>query len=325
MSRNGLPRDLYAGVVAGELMQKGYFGQESQYFGCVYRQYDRNQYMISSDENKIYNTAARLLYEGTVISPVLSFSKRWNAAEDRAEADKRMVTEIKRQLTNDFPEYLLELLTSLSEITNQNTALPILESYRASLAIDSNPPKRQGFLGLVKKARASKLLDALSTQNLINNFAASELPDTIDGQGCTFSGIAYLDESRCWQLYVNAYMPAVMSKKIKLAQNKRNTTPIFTHSYSFNNDCYHNINKMRSEFEETLGQVFDKDYLDVVEQLQALPSAIDERIIWQKLVDTEKDLQPLAKAALNGYMYLWHLQPLDLLVGNGSTESKVLF
>jgi|GEM_PF-1625315 hypothetical protein len=305
----GLPRDLFAGVLAGELMDKGYFGQESQYFGCVYRQYSSNQYMISRDENKIYNAAARLFYEGIVISPVFSFSKRWDAAQNPVEADKHMTIEIKRQLAHDFPENLLDLLTGLSEITDKNTASILLKSYMASLSIDSDPLKKQGLLGLIKKARVSKILDARGAQQLINSFAGYDMPDNIEGPGCNFSGIAYLDESRCWRLYVNAYMPAVITKKIKIAQNRRNTTPMFTYSYPFNNDCYHNINKIRGEFEETLRQVFDKDYLDVVEQLDSLPSAINESIWKSKLMDIEKDLQPLAKAALNGYMYLWHLQP----------------
>lgn len=305
MTTRKLPRDLYAGVIAGELMERGYFGKETQYFGCIYRQGSETLCEISSDAEKIYHTAARLFYQGGVISPVMSFSRRSDLKDVAAKQAIR--EELERELRQTFPEDLLGLLTCLSEMPDRNKALPLLKSFRDTLDVVREPQRRRGFVGLVRQARLSKTLDAVQEKALLDNLPAPVLAEALgDARVCNFSGFAYLDKTSHWQFYMNAYLPAVIEKKVRLMQQRAATTPTFTQHYALTNDYLNSIHNIRSDFEGLLRKIFDDGYREAVQALQSLPSAIDGQMDKQKVEDIEKKLPRQGKALLQAYLFRWH-------------------
>ncbi len=307
MAAGRLPRDLYAGVVAGELMHQGYFGQEKEYFGCAYWQEEKLAYIFSGDETEVYGKAAQLTEQGRIVSPVLNHLKRWEGAKKGGEMEKVLRVEMRQRLTDSFPEPLFGLLQRVSEVSSPNTGLSVLKSYGASLASDGSGQKQRAFGGLVQRAWLGKTIDGVNARALTEGLMEAEPLKGGGPEKRTFFGMAYVDEGGDWQVYSNAYLPAVIKRKVELTQNGRLSTPLFTESYGMRNEGLTNIGVLREGFEELLSRVFDGEYLRVLQELHNLPGVLGEGELGQEVKRLGSNLNPVSRGMLKRYAFLWRM------------------
>jgi len=67
-----MQRDLFAGAMAGQIIEEGNYGEEFQCFGLVYWQQGKVQSLISTDETVIFDKLEHCFSKGIVTSPVFS-------------------------------------------------------------------------------------------------------------------------------------------------------------------------------------------------------------------------------------------------------------
>ena len=304
----GLPRDLFAGVLAGKLMEDGYFDEEYQYSGCAYWLQDKVQYLISPDQDLVCKANADFISKGVITSPVMNFFRRVQINGDqKLQTEQRLLEEFKKQLEISFPLKWFALLVSYARVENEKSAFPLLNNYGKSLVNKNNGYKFMVFKGLVEMARIAKTLDADSAQMLLGYFEEANPAEDEEELDSTLFGLAYFDEKKdTWKYYTNFYQPGILTKKYQLAQQNILTTPLIAKNYSLKNSCLNNSD-IKADFETLLRGIFDSEYLDLLKKLHALPAVINKKMFKQETEKISYELLPVAKEALNAYAFQWHV------------------
>lgn len=298
-------RDLKANLVAGDLVKDGYFGDEYQCFGFASWENNRVHYFLSPDENELYTAVEMKMSQGTITTPVMEILRHLKIADEQKEQVwQDLKEELRKKIMEIYSREYFAMLSYFAGLPDQNTAYPLLEQYRNSLP-QLTAQKEQTFAGLVRMAKAAKILNAEHTEALLQGMEDTPLPSDINT--CrTISGFAYWD-NRAWQYYSNGYHSKTIAKKIQLTEKQTLTTPILKYSRAVNNNMTGTVSAIRNEFLSIMQETFDEDYWNILQKLHALPTPVNmEEFI--KYKDSLSQLDPQALASITGYGFLWHVK-----------------
>lgn len=301
-----IPRDLYAGHMVTQMIKEGYYPEEFSYFGCAYWQEGEVAYLISTDEKVVYDAVEHIIGQGIIVSPVLKILRRLRVHEsEKMQVILALQEELKQKLIETFPRKYFSLLSTFASGKSHNTAYPILEQYRKTLPEQGSAPIRwNAFIGLVIMAKIAKTLDKANYQALLQGIEKSAPMPYEDIQLHTFTGFAYLGEGNQWQYYANGYRPLTVAKKLQLTEQRVLTTPILEHS----SKRIGPVNVLKGNFIEMMQDIFVQEYLAVVQQLHALPPAINKESFLMSQQALAPELSPIAIDSIQGYGFIWRAQ-----------------
>jgi len=300
-------RDIHTGFMVKEMIKSGYYDDGYQYFGAAYWQNNGVDFFISSDEISVCTTVERMMLEGVIVTPVLEIIRRLKLSEGEREQSLFLLQEeLKQKLLEIYPLEYFFILTKLSNEPNQNTAFHLLENYRNILLNKENYNKWDTFAGLVQIAKNAKLLNGAGYNALLEGISSSTL-NLDQSMQRTMTGFAYLDASGQCQYYTNGYPPKTLEKKLQLTSQKVLSTPILEFHQDMENKQVRQVRAIRKEFLSLMSDIFDKEYLNVLQQLYQLPAAINKERFSDMLKTAATALSSIAILSINGYGFLWHV------------------
>jgi len=301
-------RDINTGFMVREMIESGYYDEGFQYFGVAYWRNNDAHCIISSDEISVCAALEQMMLQGIIVTPVLEIIRRLKLSEaEREQSLLRLQEELKQKLFDTFtPEYF-SLLTKFGNEPSQNTAFLLLENYRNKLNNNATDNKWNAFAGLVQTAMSAKLLNAAGYNTLLESIdsSTSNLDQSI--QYHTMTGFAYLDDLGQCQYCANGYRPKTIEKKFGLAEQKILSTPILEYRQNKENNPDGQVNITRNDFLLLMTDIFDKDYLTVLQQLQSLPAAIKREQFSDMLEIAAPALTLKAIKSISVYGFLWHV------------------
>lgn len=303
-------RDLKASLVAGDLVNEGYFGDDYQYFGCAYWQESNVNYFISPDPERVYNIVEQKLGQGIIVTPVLEILRHLKIADDQKEQICReLKEELEHKLDQMYPLDYFAMLAGFTNLPEQNTAYPLLEQYKKSLS-GLTFANRQAFAGLVNAAHNAQILTTEHSQILLRNMVNEAKDSSIvmdKGLYRELSGFVYLHHNTSWQYYSNGYHSRTIEKKIQLTERNILTTPILKYNQAMNSSETGNLNIIKNEFLVIMHETFDEDYLTVLQEIQALPTPVKKEAFIKSRDAVEGKLGSQALTSIMGYGFLWHV------------------
>jgi hypothetical protein len=248
------------------------------------------------------------MVQGIIVTPVLEIIRRLKLSEaEREQSLLGLQEELKQKLFETFtPEYF-SLLTKFNNEPNRNTAFLLLENYRNKLKNNATDNKWNAFAGLVQTAMSAKLLNASGYNTLYVSTDSSTSNLDQSTQYHTVTGFAYLDDLDRCQYYANGYRPKTIEKKFELAAQKVLSTPILEYRQNKENNKVGQVNITRNDFLSLMADVFDKDYLTMLQQLQLLPAAIKKEQFSDMLEIAAPALTSIALKSISVYGFLWHV------------------
>lgn len=301
-----LNRDLKAGRVFADLLEQGVFDEEFEYFGFAFWEDEEIQFLITNNEQKLYDELGKKVAAGTIVTPVLKIIRRLMISElEREQSALSLQTELKQNLLSAFPLSYFKNLAYFSEIPNQSTAYPVLAEYIETLGENLTIEKWKAFVGLVKMAVVAKKLDKAHSNMLLNSIKTPVSPGCDKG-AVNFYGFAYLSEDNQWRYYVNGYRPGTIAKKIELSEKMIRTTPILDDRQSENKGARSKY-EIKTDFLNVMKDALDVNYLELLEKIVRLNGTINKEEFLSKLKAATPDIDPLMLKSLQGYRSLWHI------------------
>lgn len=295
----------------GMMFEMGYMDKEFTMYGCVYRKDGQRCYLTSSYLEKIHECMETLPLRGIYVTLPESLQKICSVPAGEHE---RIAQDVKRQLAMklqaQYDEAFFEKLEALAQTPANNTAYDLLEAYREELDGFFDRDALQLFETLLRMAYTGKVLNEKSyayftkwLQDIYDQLRDDALVHDIFSK--TFYSIATVLSNGKLKYYTNAQRERIQERKLKLEADGKIVSPIFSKIWGYNYE--YDLMDARSDHDKTLSDILTQDFMEKVQTIQALPSAIDAQkylILLRKLEEEQKQEQA---ATLRYYGKLWHI------------------
>lgn len=240
---NKIHRDIYVGMVAEEMAQSGYYGEDVTVYGFI--DYKTSLFHSFEREEACTSTYLQLLYQGQKLSQIESVHKRVtikNKALTMVELDEKLQKKIINE-SRRIPEYSINF--------------QIIQSYIQSLnKVDFNN-KVDAIAGLLMlpgiKYEKEERKSLLALRNKFRQQNGNRY----------YYGFFVYDENDNWQMIDNGSLLVILNKWNYQVDVNKIITPILPMQLVSSQPIYY----LKEAFEKKLQEVMDRKYLDMVEKL----------------------------------------------------------
>lgn len=244
---NEIHRDVYVGMVAEEMAQSGYYGEDVTIYGFLERSDSGFSWYLHSfsDETKAAESYLSLLQIGKVLSHLDSIHRRVPIEEK-----VKVVTCLDEKLMSKIKEHIVL-------IPKKNIDLDPMWEYLKSVKMKQREDK------IMAVRRIMMLPQFEIPQGERREFLKATEVESQEYKGKRYYGF-FMKKSGEWHLVSNGSLPAILHKWLECCRSVM-TTPILTTSLDKRKPIY----ELRNEFNIKLMEIMDKEYLKMIEQMYA--------------------------------------------------------
>lgn len=277
---NQMFRDFKVAEDVGKMMELRRFEVEFEVYGTVYWADHERHYLVSKNEDTIYQQIKELELKGCYPLPMQKRIERSLVpAGTEEDIENRVKYHFAQDLRAKFTPDLWEKILSIADGVENDAGREILDSMQEQLEGLFREDQLQMFRGLVlklylrrniTKASFERYLEWLKEeeQEMIDNIITKDIFEK------TFFGIAYQDQQGNIQYNINANRQIIVDKISKLERlGNFIITPIFHKKYYYNYN--YKLADVRKDFQGLLEQLYDADYFKHLKKIEALPISID--------------------------------------------------
>ena len=238
---NEIHRDIYVGMVAEEMAQSGYYGEDVTVYGFM----DKEDGFLHAfaDEAECAKRYLQLLAQGRTLSRMGSVHKRV-LLEQRASA----ILELDEKLWGQVKNHWIA-------IDRRSVSIEPVKEYVQSLSTVELQLKKAAIAGI-----ATMPMFLFSEDDYAFLTSLLEQTNASQGKRRHFGFMLYQGED--WEMVLNGSLPAILEKWLAYAEEKR-VTPILRMHIDSGQPIY----ALKSEFEVCLKQTMDKGYLELLNLL----------------------------------------------------------
>lgn len=279
-----LHRDLFSAVVAGQLCQDGYFGEEYYVYGFMAWHNGNVKSYLSSDEETCCRIYVDLQSHGMLLTPHLYKNLRIfvSSAEELKPYLKLLENDFKTYLKKIYPPTFQKFISHYQMQQPDNHGAVLLEEYLSGLTPKERECKHDALINLIAFANTAKVINDKTESSFKTLLPAANDKNNPDGNfGNTFSGFAWLNNDDLWNFYSNGFLPITVQKRQKLQLEGYLVSPVC--EYSWPPATNKSVQILRQEFEIFITQIYDEAYLKVIKELATLPSIIDSKKLQIKI------------------------------------------
>lgn len=283
---NQMFRDFKVAQDVGKMMELRRFEIEFELFGTVYWENQQRHYLISRNENTLYQQLLKLELQGKYPLLLQVYTERSLVpAGTEEEIEQQMKIKFAKRLQMKYPEVLWKNISQLTEHVENDAGKLILDPLQEQLTGLFQEPYLQLFADLLKLVYLRKNLTQRSFcayQDWLKEERQEmiEQSNTQDIFSKNFFGIAYRDKTGGITNHVNASRQIIANKKMKLELTEGClVAPIYEQKCWYNYE--YRLAQARQDFQRRLQRLYNEQYFIILEKLQALPIVIDEKTYLQ--------------------------------------------
>lgn len=306
-------KDLIAAGDFESAMKLGCFDKEFTYYGVAYLDAEGQVcYRISAQSGRLYRFIENSASEGYYPTPVIRNMNRRPAPSGHEEKIKLEVKkETGRKIREIYNQAYFSALKVLSDITPNNSAYEMLKVKMHELDGLYDAVQLQLFGGLVRAAVDCKVLTLHAEREFAEWLADVErqMEDDIVAKGQykkVMSGFAYINELGNLQYFYDAKPEVTYAEKAKYDRKGLFATPIYQHEYHMRE--MGEFPQVRKRFIEEIKQVFANGYLDMLQEIKQMPSAIPVEVFEKQCEIVKEHCSEEAYSTFLSYGYRWNVK-----------------
>lgn len=240
---NDLHRDLYVGMVAEEMAQSGYYGEDVSRYGFL----AGGELHSFAEEEDCCETYLLALAAGADVSRILSLHKRCpKKRAARAQAAEDLDAAMRQTLAAEPPAFV-----------RKRVDLRPLVAYAKDLAKPRTRAQEAAIVGIMTLPTFEMAQE--EREAVLDVKKHFHTPDS----GRRFFGF-YEKQGGKWQPVLNGALPAILAKWTAAAKTGE-VTPILPMHLQSTKPVY----QLRADFEALLAETMDADYLALCDTLYA--------------------------------------------------------
>lgn len=307
----GGSRDMCCIAAVGNMASMGRFEEEFSMYGCAYLENGNVTYRISPVAEQMYEFVRKSAQHACYPTRVLCH--RCNTEVPSGMREKiagEVKLETARRLRSLYPQAFFTELEPLAKTAAQNNAMPLLEELVDAIDGHFEELELQLLEGTIQLAWDSKLLQKDSRRQLEQWVAKTRgqmaddpvLETTVSR---IFYGFCYQEKGRAIQTVVNAQPVQVWEQQANKKRSGAITGPVLRQIVWFAHEGQ--IAEGRSRFRQNVQKLQSDKYFSLLQQLKALPGAVDTEA-FQKALHRLEVQAGAAQAIedLKGYGYQWN-------------------
>jgi len=301
-------RDVQIAQEIRSLAALGVFPKGILVYGLVYYQNAKRQYMISSDPAKLITFLNDAENFKLFPTPIESYSERLIIPEGEEEDITNSVKlKLARKLQEKYPEEVFVLLEKLKDNSDNGLMEEALLQYREDLESIFDIDKIKAFRDLCTRAYWRKNLSELVYYQLMEwcNKRLAQLADYVPPMGSKqkiFYGFAVLEEQKIQRCVINANLSCIYEERDKLEQQGLYVTA--WHERLFTVERQESLRSVNQAMTEFLQQIYDADMIALIEKMEQLPGAVDQKKLEETLLQLS-EYGPAAKQLGQYYGQKW--------------------
>lgn len=295
----------------GMMFEMGYVDKEFTMYGCAYWQDGQRHYLISSYLEKIHECMEKMPLQGVCVTLPDSLQKVCSVP---AGENERIAQDVKQQLAMklqaEYDEAFFKKLEALAQTPANNTAYNLLEDYREEIDGFFDRDELQLFEILLYMAYVGKVLNEKSyvyfaewLQDIYDQLRDDALVHDIFSK--TFYSIAYVAPNGTLKYYTNAQRERIQERRLRLESENKVVSPIFSKIWGYNYE--YDLMAARRDHDKALEGILNPAFMEKVQTIRALPSAIDSQQFAALMQQLEKEQKILQRETLCYYGKLWHV------------------
>ena len=273
-------RDVQMAQEIGNLAALGVFPKGVLVYGLVYYQHGKRQYMISEDPAKLISFLNQVENIKFFPTPMEEYSERLIIPEGEEEnITKGIKLKLARQLQAQYPAEVFALLEQLCQVNENQQMEESLFQYRKELESVFNIDKIKAFRDLCTRAYLRKQVSEVAYQQLIAwcEKRLAQLADYMPPMGRkekVFYGLAVLADHKINRCIINANLSCIYQEQRKLEQQGHYATA--WHEKIFTMEQQGSLRGVNQEMTSFLETIYDDQMIDLIAQMEQLPSAVSE-------------------------------------------------
>ncbi len=294
-------RDLKVAKDVGAMNDLRVFEEEYETYGTVFWEGDQRHYLVSQSFETICAQVAELELKERYPLPVLTNIQRKLVPSGwEEEIAQQVKVDACNEMRLDYPERLWETALQVADGHRNDAAAVLLAPIKDELegTFDSERimlfEKMVGRLYLrrnltsdsyallkqwIWEERQEMANDVAEQDSLCTDFYGFAYRDAVPAGNPSGDviGVEASDNRSCApaQYWADACLKTLVERRVKVQQTGAQTSPIF------HRKCWHGRNvrpmEVRRGFLENLKQLYDADFFALLDAVDALPVAIDER------------------------------------------------
>ncbi len=303
-------RDMRCAADVGRMAELGRFDVQFDVYGSAVQESEgKIYYWATSKEDKLYDCIQQKRLEEKYFTPIVCQSRRTKVPAGMKE---QLLQETKyallRQLKRDYEDSdYFALMQPFFQMTANDEALPILESYQEHVDGHFDDTELQLFLGAAWIAYEAKVLSCSSYKQLLqwHNTVRQQMADdpvVADNLERTFYGFIYQKADGSNACVIDAQrMMVVHRRQEKLLQGLL-VGPIMQKKYWF--QSFQQLEEIRKNYQRWLLQGQNENYFHILWAIHCSKSIIEYaalQSIKEKLKDNKR-----ASQAVSYYQALWN-------------------
>ena len=281
-------RDVQIAQEIRSLAALGVFPKGILVYGLVYYQKGKRQYMISSDPAKLITFLNDTENFKLFPTPIENYSERLIIPEgEEADITNCVKLKLARILQEKYPEEIFVLLENLNNgLANGLMEEPLVQ-YRNELESVFNVDKIKAFRDLCTRAYWRKNLSELVYYQLLEwcDKRLAQLADYVPPMGSKqkiFYGFAVLEGQKIQRCVINANLSCIYEERSKLEQQGLYVTA--WHEKIFTVEKQESLRSVNREMTEFLRQIYDFGMIDLIEKMEQLPGAVNQRSLEETML-----------------------------------------
>lgn len=301
-------RDLQCANEVAEMARLGKFDTEFLIFGSAVQEINgKIYYYATTNQEKLYDCICKARSEERYFMPMVRYMRRLQIPADlREEWTAKMKLALIQRMKQQYDTYLPKMAPFFQEKPS-DVAVGLLANYQDAIDGYFDDVKLQLFWGLVEMSYERKILSAASYRRFKEwhdkvRRQMRDDPTVADSITRIFYGFVYWNEQRKRIAVFDAQEVGVVEKQREKLMQGYIVAPIVKKQYAFRQ--FSEMPKVRQSYREWLLSVENDEYLALVENVQRLPSVIDEKAL-QKIAEDVQE-QEYAAYATAYFQSVWN-------------------
>lgn len=302
-------RDIQVATEVNWMYQLGKYNKEFTIYGTSCLVENEAQYVVSKHYNAIHRYMVAQQLAGNCPTPVLELRESLQVPSGlEEEITKALQYELAKQLREQYPKRVLELLVPFQKQPANNAAAPLLYAWRDALNGLFSEQENQLFEGAVQSAFLSKVLEEQDYQRLQQwlVMVRRDMEDNViikDSKSRNFFSLVYRENGKC-TYYTDAVEKKVLEKKLQLEKEHFTVSPVYAQTiwYGFGKKAM----DVQKEYDMQLQQVLSETYLNRIEQIKRYESGVCRTAFQSFYQACQKSESQLVLAWIAYYGRLWN-------------------
>jgi len=275
-------RDQATGEYYEKLLQAGAVKLEFSLLGCAYLERGQLGYYVTEKEEKFFQFLLQCERNNIYTTPAMVQTDWCMVAQGERQTLKRSLQmRLLRKLKAQYHQEFFDAIQQLNDVTAQNWAAPLLESWYQELDSCFDADLLQLFESTLSMMAQMKLLQENSKQKYLRWLQMQQKQLEVDevvqeGERHIYAGFGYMERDDRQQITYKHYTKyyTAWQERQRFLQQGKVVSPVFTKTYFFDAVGFQVIQKAKRQFLQTMERIMDQQYFAMLEQCYTLPSIL---------------------------------------------------